>query len=113
MVPRADTYSHCRPTFFVRDRSQVRKVEAAQSVISQARADGGFQGMRIGNDDTSLLSKLWNRINMIARGFVRSYSDLAMSHVAAYYKSYKKAARDVATLIDESGTLPLLLSCVD
>jgi hypothetical protein len=85
--------------------SQVRKVEAAQNVISRARGDGGFQGMQVGNDDTSLISKLWNRINMLARSFVRRHSDLAMSHVAAYYKSYQKAARDVATLIDESGKL--------
>lgn len=86
--------------------SQVRKVEAAQNVISQARTDGGFQGMQIGNDDTSLITKLWNRVNMVARGFVRGYSDLALTHVAApYYKSYQKAARDIATLIDESGML--------
>jgi hypothetical protein len=86
--------------------SQVRKVEAAQNVIAQARGDNGtaFQGMQIGSDDTSMITKLWNRINTVARGFVRGHSDLAMSHVAAYYKSYQKAARDVAILIDESGT---------
>jgi hypothetical protein len=85
--------------------SQVRKAEAAQNVIAQARGDDstGFQGMQIGSDDTSMITKLWNRINTMARGFVRGHSDLAMSHVAAYYKSYQKAARDVAILIDESG----------
>jgi hypothetical protein len=39
----------------------------------------------------------------LARGFVRQYSDLAMPHVAAFYKSYKRAARDVAALVEASG----------
>lgn len=37
------------------------------------------------------------------RGFVRSHSDLAMSHVAAYFLSYQRAANDVAVLIETSG----------
>lgn len=92
--------------------SQVRKVEAAQSVIIYARntyatngrsANNGFRGMPIGND-TSLSSKLLRYVNQLARSFVRRYSDLAMTHVAGYYKNYQRAARDVAALIDESGT---------
>jgi hypothetical protein len=58
--------------------------------------------MQIG-DDTNLVAKFWRRLNHMGRSFVRNHSDLAMTHVVAYYKGYQKAARDVATLIDDSG----------
>lgn len=45
----------------------------------------------------------WRRLDVAIRGFVRSHSDLAMSHVAAYYKTYQRAANDVAGLIEASG----------
>jgi len=45
----------------------------------------------------------WRRMDVAIRGFVRSHSDLAMSHVAAHYKSYQRAANDVAVLIETSG----------
>ncbi len=41
-------------------------------------------------------------------GFVRSHSDLAMSHVAAYFKSYQRAANDVIALIESSGVEPII-----
>ena len=83
--------------------SQVRKVESSQALVFGRGGDAGFQGMPIGTDDT-LVAKIWARINAAVRGFVKRYSDLAMCHVAAYYKSYQRAARDVATLIENSGT---------
>lgn len=45
---------------------------------------------------------------MAIRGFVRSHSDLAMSHVAAYFKSYQRAANDVIALIESSGVEPII-----
>lgn len=90
--------------------SQVRTVEAARTAMSHARGGGGgagvgFQGMQIGHAGSSggVIHTLWNKVNTAARGFVRHHSDLAMTHVAAYYKGYVRAARDVATIIDESG----------
>ncbi|KAL7440641.1 hypothetical protein ACHAXM_008487 [Skeletonema potamos] len=49
------------------------------------------------------LAYWWRRLDVAIRGFVRSHSDLAMSHVAAYYKTYQRAANDVAALIETSG----------
>ena len=83
----------------------MRKVEVARTAISQAHG-GGFQGMQIGAGagNGGVVAVIWSRINIVARGFVRQHSDLAMTHVAAYYKGYVRAARDVATIIEESGT---------
>ena len=49
------------------------------------------------------LAYWWRRVDVAIRVFVRSHSDLAMSHVAAYYKTYQRAANDVAALIETSG----------
>mmetsp|Transcript_21152 Transcript_21152/g.42440 ORF Transcript_21152/g.42440 Transcript_21152/m.42440 type:complete len:866 (+) Transcript_21152:164-2761(+) len=49
------------------------------------------------------LAYWWRRLDVAIRGFVRSHSDLAMSHVAADYKTYQRAANDVAALIETSG----------
>lgn len=86
---------------------QVRKVDAARIAIAQAR-QAGFQGMSIGRRNATILSRIGDVLNQVARGFVRRFSDLPMSHVAAYYKSYRVAARDVAILIDESGVEQVL-----
>ena len=65
--------------------------------VTGVHANGGFRGMQVGQgDSTSVVQKLLNRANVVARAFVRAHSDLAMSHVAAYYKSYKRAALDVS-----------------
>jgi len=87
--------------------SQIRKVEAAQNAIAFQRQQRGFQGMQIGptGNRGGLGAKLCWMLNHVARSFVSRYSDLAMSHVAAYYKSYYRAARDVAVLVKQSGTL--------
>jgi hypothetical protein len=92
--------------------SALRKIEAASAARSAYRArggGGGFRGMSIGADgssisSTSIFVKLWNQTNVTARNFVRGHSDLAMSHVAAYHKSYHKASSDVSALVDQSGT---------
>jgi hypothetical protein len=72
-----------------------------------------FRGMEVSstvlNDATtaqrlqSIVSNRWKKIDNAIRNFVRSHSDIAMSHVAAYFKSYQRAANDVATLIEISG----------
>jgi hypothetical protein len=82
--------------------SQVRMVEYRGG---NGHHDGtGFQGMQIGSENATILAKLWAHVNSMTRGFVKRYSDLGMCHVAAYHKSYQRAARDVAVLIEESGT---------
>jgi hypothetical protein len=45
----------------------------------------------------------WRKFDVAMRSFVRGHSDLAMNHVAAYYKGYQRAANDVAALIETSG----------
>jgi hypothetical protein len=93
--------------------SQVRKLEAARTAISQAHED--FQGMQIGvaAENAGLVANIWSKIIVVARGFVRHHSDLAMTHVAAYYKGYTRAARDVATVIEESGTFGIAVRYPD
>lgn len=80
--------------------SQLRKIDTARATFRN------LQGMSIGRVQDEGMS-LWNRVvfqvDRMAREFVRNNSDMAMSHVAAYSKSYQRAAQDVAILIDESG----------
>jgi hypothetical protein len=75
----------------------------AQFVWSQIRKVNLWQEGQEHIIAESLWEKLWSRIILVARSFVRNYSDLAMSHVAAYYKPYSRAARDVTRLIEEAG----------
>ena len=73
----------------------------AQFVWSQIRKVHIWQQ---GHEPTeSVLEKTWNRVLLWARSFVRNHSDLAMSHVAVYYKSYPRASRDVSRLVEEAG----------
>jgi hypothetical protein len=60
---------------------------------------GGVQGC---------FNKIMLYINTVARNFVRSHSDMAMSYVADYQLSYTRAAQDVALLVDESGVEPII-----
>jgi len=99
--------------------SQVRRIEAAQVAITRARSrrnrgdDGGFRGMEIGSSSSNaasgMMDNIWTKAIILARRVVRNHSDLAMTHVAAYYKGYVRAARDVATIIEESGMLLLVI----
>jgi hypothetical protein len=90
-----------------RDFQPNRAVSMVMGVAGVQANGGGFRGMQIGQnsmDGTSVLQRLLNKGNVMARAFVRSHSDLAMSHVAAYYKSYKRAALDVSHLVEQAGT---------
>ena len=70
---------------------------------------GTFRGMRVGDDSDgngSMSDRLlanWQRAITISRAFVRNHNDLALCHVAAYYKSYTRAANDVMILVNTSG----------
>ena len=69
---------------------------------------GNFRGMTVGGDfsDGNLRDRLiakWQRLISASRAFVRNRNDLALCHVAAYYKGYTRAANDVMTVIDVSG----------
>lgn len=89
--------------------SQVRKVEQAQTALAEARQGRqGLVAMPIGRRQATLWSRLGTALSHLARGFVCRFSDLALAHVAVYYKSYQKAARDVTDLIEESGVEPIL-----
>eukprot|EP00980_Cylindrotheca_fusiformis_P020309 scaffold7344_cov145-Cylindrotheca_fusiformis.AAC.7 len=81
--------------------SQLRKIDVARARL------GGFQGMSIGSgngtDENYHFKQYFTKSGQLAREFVRNHSDMAMSHVAAFQKSYQRAAQDVALLIDESG----------
>jgi hypothetical protein len=81
-------------------------------------SSSGFRGMDISSDSPGAMSSprrwkqtaayWWRRTDVANRGFVRSHSDLAMSHVATYYKSYQRAANDVIALIESSGVEPII-----
>lgn len=73
-------------------------------------SSSGFRGMEISVNGASntrqwkeVLATYWRKLDIAIRIFVRSHSDLALSHVAAYFKSYQRAANDVAVLIEASG----------
>jgi len=105
--------------------SCVRNVDGAAFFLQRRRRGNGgdcsssFRGMDIATADNGnngggggianprrwkeTMAIWWKRMDVAIRGFVRSHSDLAMSHVAAYYKSYQRAANDVAVLIETSG----------
>ena len=80
-------------------------------------AAAGFRGMDIGDGGGSYssgarlrhrLAAHWRRLDSSIRSFVRCHSDLAMSHVAFYFKSYRRAANDVASLVEGSGVESIL-----
>jgi len=84
-----------------------------------------YQGVGVENDSTSSSSGnnsnahqnlnwsqkmaiYWQRFQIWSREFVRNHHDMGLCHVAAYYKSYTRAANDVMALIDASGIEPIL-----
>lgn len=93
--------------------SILRNLEGLSSVLSQRFPSQyrGFRGMQIGNDTSGasgVIAACLTRAHITARNFVRAHSDLAMCQVAANYKSYQRAAQDVAVLVDGSGVEPIL-----
>jgi hypothetical protein len=88
--------------------SLVRNADSLSASLSQRSV--GFHGMQIGQDGrgVSMIWKVVNKASIVARSFVRTHSDLAMCHVAAYYKSYQRAASDVMGLVDVSGVEPII-----
>ena len=92
--------------------SVLRNLEGLNSALSQRFPSQyrGFRGMPIGQEgvaSTWMLTCI-SQAQITARNFVRSHSDLAMCQVASYYKSYQRAAQDVAILVDGSGVEPIL-----
>ena len=89
----------------------LRTVESMASLSSRFAPlrPGNFRGMSVGDDDGNgtlqdrFMAK-WRRLITASRAFVRNRNDLALCHVAAYYKSYSRAANDVMAVIDVSGT---------
>jgi hypothetical protein len=93
--------------------SVCRNMDAMGFFIQRRFSSGtsGFRGMDIGSSGgvsnrrqwKQTVAFWWRKLDVAIRGFVRGHSDLAMSHVAAYYKGYQRAANDVAVLIETSG----------
>lgn len=95
--------------------SIVRNADAMTNAVSQrfpSSSRTGFRGMQIGQDSVEhglgMCYKICGRLNVSARSFVRSHTDLALCQVAAYYKSYQRAALDVSILVDGSGMEPIV-----
>ena len=60
-----------------------------------------------GNEER-IVSRITKTIYLVAKEFVRTHSDMAMSYVADYQMSYSRAAREVAVLLDEAGVEPII-----
>jgi len=90
--------------------SQIRKIDHAKATFGGMRVMP-VRGMERGNVDGSveaIISRMMKVINFVARDFVRTHSDMAMSYVADYQMSYTRAAREVAMLLDEAGVEPII-----
>lgn len=93
--------------------SVCRNMDAMGFFIQRRFNNGtsGFRGMDIGSSGAMSNHSQWKqtavfwwrKFDVAMRSFVRGHSDLAMNHVAAYYKGYQRAANDVAALIETSG----------
>jgi len=81
--------------------SQIRKIDHARATF------GGMRAMPV-RDEEGIVPRVMKWINIIARDFVRTHSDMAMSYVADYQMSYTRAAREVAILLDEAGVEPII-----
>jgi hypothetical protein len=87
--------------------SQIRKIDHARASL------GGMRVMPVHGDGTEgnaegIVPRITKVINLIARDFVRTHSDVAMSYVADYQMSYTRAAREVTLLLDEAGVEPII-----
>ena len=88
---------------------------------SQALLNEHEQAMRIStsmdniHDSSSALYRFINKIHQIlqnfhifAHSFVKQYSEYGICHIAAYYKSHRKASTDVSSLLRICGVEPIL-----
>jgi hypothetical protein len=92
--------------------SLIRSMDNVYFVLSQrfpSKFKYGYRGMQVGQDDNGTFLGFFNsfisKASWLSRAFVRSHTDLGLSQVAAYYKSYHRAAQDVSNLMDGSGKL--------
>jgi hypothetical protein len=96
--------------------SCTRNVRIAHTVAQRRRggqlrpASTGFESMHVAGDESSGMGRLqrfllWAHVeaSRFSAAFVRSHTDYSMAHVAAYFKSYQRAAQDVFILMDSSG----------
>lgn len=92
--------------------SQIRKIDHARATFGGMRMRVmPVRGMERGNSEDGsepFFPRIMKWINFIARDFVRTHSDMAMSYVADYQMSYTRAAREVAMLLDEGGVEPII-----
>ncbi len=90
--------------------SQIRKIDHARVTLGGMRAMSirGTERDNLDSDGEGLYHQIMKVVNTIARNFVRTHSDMAMSYVADYQMSYTRAAREVAMLLDEAGVEPII-----
>jgi hypothetical protein len=96
-----------------------RSMMVESSDSSDQQRSGGARCCECCCDPRGWGRRLGSAVLGLARGFIRQYSDLAMCHVASHYKNYRRAARDVAALVEASGACPfhrslpalLVISC--
>jgi hypothetical protein len=93
--------------------SLIRSIDHVYFILSQrfpSKFKTGYRGMQVGHDENGMvLGQIQNfivKLSWSSRAFVRNHTDLGLSQVAAYYKSYQRAAQDVSNLMDGSGTFP-------
>lgn len=86
--------------------SFIRRIDGFCRTNENRRSGGEFRGMQIGGNDSQLSPNLfpfYSRLHSYADAFVRSHSDLGLSHVAAHFKTYRRASTDVSDIIYSSG----------
>ncbi len=90
--------------------SQIRKIDHARATLGGMRAMSvrGTERDNFDGDGEGIYHRITKVMNTIARDFVRTHSDMAMSYVADYQMSYTRAAREVAMLLDEAGVEPII-----
>eukprot|EP00588_Corethron_pennatum_P024772 CAMPEP_0194329610 /NCGR_PEP_ID=MMETSP0171-20130528/48817_1 /TAXON_ID=218684 /ORGANISM="Corethron pennatum, Strain L29A3" /LENGTH=387 /DNA_ID=CAMNT_0039090389 /DNA_START=589 /DNA_END=1749 /DNA_ORIENTATION=+ len=77
---------------------------AGQFRSNMVRIGGRLRSMSIGGTNSAeRIERMGSLAVRMMRWFVRNHSDLALGHVAGYYKSYSRAARDVMDLVYISG----------
>eukprot|EP00814_Leptocylindrus_danicus_P009715 CAMPEP_0116045330 /NCGR_PEP_ID=MMETSP0321-20121206/27554_1 /TAXON_ID=163516 /ORGANISM="Leptocylindrus danicus var. danicus, Strain B650" /LENGTH=772 /DNA_ID=CAMNT_0003526643 /DNA_START=8 /DNA_END=2326 /DNA_ORIENTATION=+ len=92
-------------------RSFIRRCEEFCQATESRRSGGEFRGMRIGDNDSQRSPNVfpfYSKLHFYADAFVRSHSDLGLSHVAAYFKTYRRASADVSDIIYSSGLEPII-----